>query len=82
MARYNWDVWPADTARTRIACGNTGTILAAIEAVEKVMDSDDSAFIGTVDQPFGSRLQCRRSRTAGSYVWGELIVPEPRSAAN
>jgi hypothetical protein len=82
MGRYDWDVWPGDTSLPRVACGNTGTIQAAIEAVEKVLAADDSAFIGTVGQPYGPQLQCRRSRVNGSYVWGELHVPEPKSAAN
>lgn len=82
MGRYDWDVWPGDTSLPRVACGNTGTIRAAMQAVEDVLAADDRAFIGTVDQPYGSRLQCRRGRAAGSYVWGELHTPEPASAAN
>lgn len=69
---FEWDIWPRDTRRARIALGTAGEITAAKALVEGILGGDEDALLGTVEQLFGQRWMCRRSRTEGEYVWTPL----------
>ena len=79
---WEWDVWPADTARPRIAMGNADSPEGARAAVESILGADDSALIGTVTSLYEAPAICRRGRQPGTYVWGPLDFSRPLSAAN
>jgi hypothetical protein len=79
---YDWDVWPRDTSKPRIALGIATSLEEAKLAVETILGADDSAFNGTIDLP-GNLLQCRRGRVPGQYVWlSRAVLIQPRSTAN
>jgi hypothetical protein len=82
MTWWEWDVWPADTARPRVAMGNADSTEKAQRAVETVLAADDGALLGTVSCLYGRPLICRRGREPGSYVWRELDPAQPASAGN
>lgn len=71
---FAWDIWPRDTSRPRIAIGHAMSNSTAREMVERYLEADDSAFAGTIDQPFAARWLCRRGREEGTFVWRDITT--------
>lgn len=79
---WEWDVWPRDTARPRMAMGNAGSLEKAQHAVEAALAADEEALFGTVARLYERPLVCRRGRGEVPYVWQELDLSQPMSAGN